>query len=126
VESQVVRVESETSGRAVEARVVASGDDLVIVVGGGDRPHVGVVVLAQPIPSRTLPGQHSASVSVVTIPPHKEEAIARGIADRVASELGRVVVVTAGVHEDHIDPDGIAEYLRLGEQLADELVRVLG
>jgi hypothetical protein len=126
VESQVVRVQSETSGRAIQARVVAAGDDLVIVVGGGDRPHVGVVVLAQPVPSRTGPGKHSASVTVVTIPPHKEESIARSVAERVASELRRVVVVTAGVHEDDIDSDGIGEYLRLGDELADELVRVLG
>jgi hypothetical protein len=48
------------------------------------------------------------------------------VAERVASELGRVVVVTAGVHEDDIDSDGIGEYLRLGDELADELVRVLG
>ena len=126
MESQVVRVGNEESGRAIEARVVEAGDDLVIAVGGGDRPHVGVVVLAQPIPSRTRPGKHSASVTVVTIPPHKEEAIARGIAEKVASELGRVVVVTAGVHEDDIDSDGITDYLRLGDQLAEELVRVLG
>ena len=51
------------------------------------------------------------------------EPIARGIASRLAEAFGRVTVVTAGVHDDNLDADGIAIYLRLGEELADELVR---
>jgi hypothetical protein len=33
-----------------------------------------------------------------------------------------VTVVTAGVHDDNLDTDGIACYLRLGQELAEELV----
>jgi hypothetical protein len=62
---------------------------------------------------------------VLTIPPHKEEPIARGIATRLAERLDRVAVVTAGVHEDGLDRAGIEEYLRLGERLGDELERRL-
>ena len=97
------------------------GEDLVVVVGGGQRPHVGCVVLAQPQPAKTQSGEWSASCSVLTIPPHKEEPIARVVASRIVETLGRVAVVTAGVHDDEIDADGIATYLRLGEELADKL-----
>jgi hypothetical protein len=62
---------------------------------------------------------------VLTIPPHKEEPIARGIATRLAEKLGRVAVVSAGIHDDDLDADGIAAYLRLGEELADKLVEHL-
>jgi len=102
--------------------VTSVGEDLVITVGGGQRPHVGCVVLAQPQPTQAKNGEQSASCSVLTIPPHKEEPIARGIATRLAEEFGRVTVVTAGVHDDNLDADGIAVYLRLGEELADKLV----
>jgi hypothetical protein len=120
-----VRVEDGESGREIWARVTEAGEDFVIVVGGGDRPHVGCVVLALPIQSKNRPGAWSACCSVLTLPPHKEEPIARGIASRITEALGRVTVVTAGVHEDDLDQDGVAVYLRLGEELAEVLVEHL-
>jgi hypothetical protein len=118
-------VEDPESERRIEASVNVVGKDLVIAVGGGERPHVGCVVLAQPGQLRAHPEKWSASCSVLTIPPHKEEPMARGIATRIAETLGRVTVVTAGVHEDNLDADGIAVYLRLGEELAEKLVEHL-
>ena len=120
-----VRVEDGESGREVRARVVEAGEDVVVVVGGGDRPHIGCVVLAPPVASEHRNGEWSASCSVLTIPPHKEEPIAREIASRLTEALGRVTVVTAGVHEDGLDRDGVAVYLRLGKELAAVLVEDL-
>ena len=122
VESSSLWVEDPGSGRRIGAWVTSVGEDLVVAVGGGQRPHVGCVVLAQPQPAKTKSGEWSASCSVLTIPPHKEEPIARGIATRLAEALGRVTVVTAGVHDDNLDADGIATYLRLGDELAEKLV----
>lgn len=122
MESTQVRVEDPESRRRIVASVNVVGDDLVVAVGGGERPHVGCVVLAQPAPSNACPGTWSASCSVLTIPPHKEEPIARGIASRLAEAFGRVTVVTAGVHDDNLDPEGVATYLRLGKELAAKLV----
>jgi hypothetical protein len=118
VESSSLWVEDPESGRRIRALVTFVGEDLVIAVGGGEKPHVGCVVLAQPGASKTQPGGWSASCSVLTILPHKEEPIAT----RVAEAFGRVTVVTAGVHDDNLDADGIAVYLRLAEELADKLV----
>jgi hypothetical protein len=126
VNSSVFRVEDAPGGRQLEAAVRELGEDLVVAVGGGERPHVGCVVLAQPHPSKLPTRRWSASCSVLTIPPHKEESIARGIATRLAEGLGRVAVVTAGVHEDDLDAEGIACYVRLGEELGELLVKRLG
>ena len=126
MKSSVCRVEDSPGGRYLEARVQEMGADLVVAVGGGQRPHVGSVVLAQPVPSRSPGKAWTASCSVLTIPPHKEEPIARGIATRLAEALGRVAVVTAGVHDDGLDADGVACYLRLGRELGEELTRHLG
>jgi len=117
-----VHVEDSKSGRRLEAWVREAGEDLVVVVGGGQRPHVGCVVLAQPRSSTDVSRNRSASCSVLTIPHHKEEPIARGIAERLAEELGRVVVVTAGVHDNNLDADGVADYLRLGEELGEAII----
>ena len=126
MKSLICRVEDPSSGRYLEARTAIVGDDVVVAIGGGERPHVGCVVLAQPHPARGGATKWSASCSVLTIPPHKEEPIARGVAERLATSLGRVAVVTAGVHDDNIDAEGIATYLRLGKELAEKLVDSLG
>ncbi len=119
---RALTVSIEEDGRTLTAVVTLAGEDLVVAVGGGERPHVGCIVVAVPVPSRRRPGEHSASVSVVTLPPHKEEPIARPIAERLAARLGRVAVVTAGVHEDGVDAAGVAAWLVLGERLSEELV----
>ena len=124
VETVICRVEDGPSGRALEARAELVGEDLVIVIGGGEQPHVGCAVLARPVRRRSG-GGWSPSTSVLTIPPHKEEAIARPIAEELVSKLGRVVVATAGVHDDCLDHEGIECYLRLAGELAARLAAVL-
>jgi hypothetical protein len=114
-------VSDPASGKEMRATVLRQGDDLVISVGGGERPHVGSVVLAVPVPSRSRPGRWTASCSVLTIPPHKEEPIARAVASRAAEASGRVTVTTAGVHDDGLDRAGIEVYLRLADELASRI-----
>ncbi len=108
-------------GRTLEARASRLGEDLVVAVGGGERPHVGCAVLAVSRPSTANPSQRSVSTSVLTLPPHKEEGIARPIAEHLARVLGGVVVVAAGVHDDDLGPAGIADYLTLAQELARRL-----
>ncbi len=117
VEPLVIEVAAE--GRRLRAVVVREGRDLVVAVGGGDRPHVGCVVLAVPCPGR------SASSSVLTIPPHKEEAIARPMAETIAARTGSVTVVSAGVHEDGATRDAIDAWLSLGRQLAERVAEAV-
>lgn len=119
------RVVDDATGRWIEATSCRCGDDQVIAVGGGDRPHVGVVVVAQPDPRSTPDRPRSPSITVVTIPPHKDEAVARPVAEAVCQAIGRTTVVTAGVHEDELDREGVETYLRLARRLAAVLVEAL-
>jgi len=116
----LVTVIDPQTDRRLDAWVREVGDDVVVAIGGGERPHVGCVVLAVP---SSKPGgtEHSPSVSVLTIPPHKEESIARPVAENLCRRLGRVTVVTAGVHEDGIDRAGIEVFLRLAGDLAEAI-----
>jgi hypothetical protein len=120
-----VEVVDAPSGRRLWASVQLLGDDVVVAVGGGDRPHVGCVVLAVPVGDGERSGA-SPSVSLLTIPPHKEEPIARAVATEVCRRHGRVTVVAAGVHEDRLDRAGIETYLRLGKQLARAVADRIG
>ncbi len=115
-----VIVENSGSKRSLSAVVTVVGVDLVVVIGGGEQPHVGSTVIAQPCGVGRSP-----SCSVLTIPPHKEEAIARSVAERLCRVFNRVVVVTAGVHEHKLDLHGIEQYLDLATRLEERLVEEL-
>ena len=120
-DTALVTVIDPQTDRRLDAWVREVGGDVVVAIGGGECPHVGCVVLAvpSPKPGRTEP---SPSISVLTIPPHKEEPIARPVAENLCRRLGRVTVVTAGVHEDGIDRAGIEVYLRLAGDLAEAIL----
>ena len=115
-----------TAGRGVRSlRAVAcrAGADLTVTVTGGSAPHVGCVVLSQAYSGRD--GGVRVTSSVVALPPHREEALARPLAETLAQALRGTVVVAAGVHEDGLTPEGVADYLRLGEELAASLLAAL-
>ncbi len=97
---------SETYGRiALRALTTPMGKDLCVVITGGDRPHLGAVALAQPRPSLRDPARVSASTSVLTLLGHKEDLLARSVAERLASALNTNVVVCCGIHVDGITAD---------------------
>lgn len=79
------------------------GDDLLIVVRGGDKPHVGTAVLAVPRPSLTEDGSASATSSVLNVSGHKDETICRILAERAAKKYGVTVVCVGGFHVDDIN-----------------------
>ncbi|MBI4917763.1 MAG: hypothetical protein HY825_18130 [Acidobacteria bacterium] len=121
------RVEVTVRQGALVLQAVANrlGHDLVVAIGGGDRPHVGCAVLAQPHPSTADPERSSSTVSTLVIPPHRDDAIARTVADTLARGLGVVVLAAAGVHTDDLDASGISTYRRLARRLADRLLAAL-
>jgi len=113
-------------GRHVlHAAAVHNGADLVVVLGGGERPHVGCVALAVPHPSTADPERTSATASVLAIPPHREGQAAASLAAALARALGVVVVVAAGIHTDGLDADGIATFEALVGRVQTMLLRRL-
>ena len=82
----------------VEIRGILIGNELMVAVYGGTKPHIGAVALAIPRPSLQDSNITSATSSVFTLVGHKDDVIAREVAEELASSLNRVVVVVAGVH----------------------------
>ncbi len=105
----------------LEARWLWAGADLLVLVTGGQRPHLGAVAMAAPRPSLADPGTTSATASVFCYPGHKEDELAKALALRLASDLNVKVTVAAGAHWDGLGPDDIAQVranaLALGELL---------
>ena len=117
------QVEDAPTSTRLEAVCVGCGDDLVVVVGGGERYHVGAAALAISIPSLKDPSTPTTSSYLAAVPGHKEEELARGGALRLSRALHRHVVMTVGIHDDGITKERVAAYVALFERLVDEIAR---
>ncbi len=74
------------------------GPDAVVVMGGGDKPHIGAVAIGEPRPSLDNPINSSSSASVYCRVGHKEDLLAREAALRLAKRWNCAVTVTVGIH----------------------------
>ena len=91
----------------LEGCVRLIGRDLLFAIWGGDKPHIGAVSVARPRPSLKDPGNTSATASVICLSGHKEDELAKAASEHLAATLNTNVVVTAGIHWDNIDEEGI-------------------
>jgi hypothetical protein len=98
------------SEHKIEAVCIACGEDLIVVIGGGSRYHLGSLGLTISMPSIKDPQVLTNSTYQLTVPGHKEEALAREASFQLSKKLRRNVVVTVGVHEDNLSKEGIKAY----------------
>lgn len=121
------RVSTQTGRLDLTAQWLRAGRDLMVLVTGGEAPHLGAVAMAEPRPSLADPAKTSATVSVFCYPGHKEDELARELAARLAAALNIKVVVAAGMHWDNLGPSEIetvrANHGRLGALLLAALAR---
>jgi len=89
----------------VDLMVSVTGDGLVAQLYGGDRPHVGAVAISLPRPSLSDAAKVSCNTSVIPILGHKDDEIAKPIAEEIARSFGKPVVVVAGLHVDNAGPE---------------------
>jgi gallate decarboxylase subunit D len=101
---------------------VQMGEDLLVALHGGDRPHIGAVAISQPrfdVEGEPVTG---ACTSVITVYGHREDQLARDVAHRIARELGVTVTVACGIHIDKISPREIKQVLILSETLTSRFI----
>ena len=105
---------TKTLGRIeVRLNAVRVGRDLIVIIDGG-QGHIGAVAAG------TNCGGLAVS-SVLTVPGHRDDRIAKDAAERISKRLGCNCAVVAGVHYDDITPQEIKDVLILSSTLVDEL-----
>jgi hypothetical protein len=109
----------------LDARWLWAGEDLLLLVTGGQRPHLGAVAMATPRPSLADPETTSATASVFCYPGHKEDELAKALALRLAAALKVKVTVAAGAHWDGLGPEDIAQVRANALELEDLLLAAL-
>ena len=122
---QTFKVQISTKGFKVYGFVQKLGEDLLISLWGGTKPHIGAVGMAEPRPSSKDPKRWSATSSNFTFPPHKEDLLVKELSEKIASQSQARVVVTAGFHWDNLKPREIRLIGKLAADLGDLILRKL-
>lgn len=81
--------------------------------------------MAEPRPSLKEPGSLSATGSVFTFPAHKEDGIAKAMAEELARRLNGRVVVVAGMHWRDLSPEGIEIVEGLCRKVLERIVKMV-
>lgn len=67
------------------------GDDLVFILGGGEKPHIGGVVICEPEkPSKTI-----------KLDKHYDHIVLKPIAEAACKKYNKKVLVAGGIHIDN-------------------------
>lgn len=115
------RYHVEEGGFRLDALLQRIGEDYLLSLWGG-AAHIGAVAMAQSRPSLEDPSRLSATASVFCYVGHKEDEIVKEAAELLASALGSRVVVTAGMHWDHLTRADIARVKRNALQLIERII----
>ncbi|MEJ2100132.1 MAG: hypothetical protein P8X68_09155 [Desulfobacterales bacterium] len=110
---------TKTGAYDLTANVRRIGEDLLVAIWGGEKPHIGAVAVAQPRASLKDPDVNSATASVICYVGHKEDELAKASAEIIAAALNTRVVVTAGIHWDNLDQNGIETVLKNSKTIVE-------
>jgi hypothetical protein len=92
------------------------GRDLVVTLVGGEA-HVGAVALG---------GFHKRSyASVLTVPDHRDDVIAKEAASRISKELNCSCVVIVGIHVSNASEKLVSQIVEASFTLVSELIEAL-
>ena len=116
------RISEKKGELEVSAQANVVGDDLLVVLWGGTRPHIGAIAIAQPRPSLKDPEIISATSSVFTFLGHKEDVVAKEMSEELAKRLNRNVVVVAGMHWEKLHDEAIDEVIGMCQRLKDRIL----
>ncbi len=88
---------NENTKYEITATIQKCGEDLVVSVFGGEKPHIGAVALSVGhIDGYDL--KYSPTVNSISVLDHKDDEIARMLAKNIAKFTRVQVVVTVGIH----------------------------
>ena len=108
----------------IHCDVIPMGEDLTVLLYGGDIPHIGSTVLSIPRASLTGDGL-SATSSVLNCLGHKDDVLARVFAEKIAARSNHTTVCICGIHVDGLSDQGIKAIYDGCLLLLDEVLAVM-
>jgi hypothetical protein len=109
----------------INAAIREMGPDILVAVWGGTFPHIGAVGMAQVRQSLKSAEETSATSSVFTFLGHKEDELAKPLAEEITRKLARNAIVVAGIHWDSLTDDEIKTVGKLCQKLTANIIKKL-
>ncbi len=106
----------------IEALVLITDDGIMLYLGGGEKPHIGVVVMSQPRPSMKEDKTISCTTSVINRLSHKDDIIIAPMAEAICKKANAVVVASGGVHVDVVEDSDIKRLMRNMEEITKNIL----
>jgi hypothetical protein len=91
------------------------GNDIVLILKGGEKHHIGAVAMA-------IPYKETASTSLISAYGHKDGEIAKPLAEKIAKKLKKTIVLVAGLHIDNATKEDIQRLIEKSNQVVDEFL----
>ncbi len=110
----------------VHAAVQILGNDILLSIWGGIMPHIGSVSITQPRPGITNPEHRSSTSSVYNFTGHKDEAVARCCAEKIAAACDKKTIAVAGIHIDNASTADIAAIMKNVDKLCALVIKMIG
>ncbi len=120
-----IQAEKSCLGGSITAKAERMGEDLCVIVTGGDGPHFGAVSLGIARKSLTGSGEVSATVSTMNMTGHKDDEVGNAFAKRLAATFNCRVVVACGIHFDGAGEAELAAVRHAADELLADLVAKL-
>ena len=95
----------------------AIGDDLVVLIGGGEKPHAGCVVMCEPDKAKG-----KVTTSVHTFTTHRDEVVATPIAEELCRRTGAKVVCVCGIHVEKATKKEIELLVKNANELGKKIM----
>jgi len=89
-----------TSGRGryrVWVKKQTIGEDILLILGGGEKPHVGSVVVCEP----------GRETRVIKLEGHYDEVVLKPLAEKTCRRYKKTVVAVGGIHIDNASKEEI-------------------
>lgn len=109
----------------ITCKVIKMGNDINMVLEGGDIPHIGAVALGIAVEMPHNINKKTATVSLLTVPGHKEDDVVLRYAKRLVQELGVTSVVTCGIHIQNITFEEIKALMDVMDDLVTRVIEEL-
>lgn len=109
-------------GYKVRARALRTLDGIILIITGGEKPHVGAVAVGVPRESLRYEGVVSANVSILSRIGHKDDEVAKIAAEEVASALNEYTVAIVGIHIESATEEDISKLLDNAQKAIDAII----